>query len=92
MPKAVSKGQKAQQATPEYELTVKLLNEFRELWVKQFAEPHGMDAMLFSRISIVALTQLGAIVAVDVGMNPDQWLAVCNAQFTEAFRNAPRFG
>lgn len=77
--------------TPEYLLTVKLLNEFRQLWADQLKES-GVSSVLFSRLSLVALTQVAAIVAVDVGMTPEQFLAVCRANFNEAYSKAPKFG
>jgi hypothetical protein len=76
--------------SPEFELASQLLTDFRNLWIEK-SQKSKVDPMLFSRLSVVALTQLAAIVAVDVGMQPEQFLAVCNAQFLEAHKNAPRF-
>lgn len=75
----------------DYELTCKLLNEYKEKWNQQFKES-SVDAALFTRLSLVALTQWAAILAVDVGMQPEHFEAVCNIQFAEAHKNAPRFG
>ena len=79
------------QKDPRYELTLLLLNEFKakfaELAARDLADP-----VVFSRMSTVALTQLGAVVAVDVGMNQEQFVAVCRSNFDEAFKRAPRFG
>lgn len=79
------------QLTPDYQLTMKMLTEFQQLWQKLFNES-GVDAVLFSRLSVVALTQLGAVVAVDVGMTCDQFTDVCKSLFDRAYNEAPRFG
>lgn len=77
--------------TPEYLMTIKLVDEFRKTWASQF-KISGMDPMLFSRLSLVALTQFSAITAVDIGMQTEQFLAVCKANFENAYANAPKFG
>lgn len=91
MPKATTKPTTTEEQGPDYEAVTKMLAEYRESWNKQFTES-GMDAVKFSRLSVVALTQIAAIVAVDVGMTVDQFSNVCRAQFTEAHKRAPRFG
>jgi len=45
----------------------------------------------FTRISIVSLTQIAAVCAVDVGMTEEQFLATCKANFEQAFKAAPRW-
>lgn len=87
MPRGVPKPA----SNPDYEAALKLLAAFRETWAKQHAEA-GLDALKYSRLSVVALTQLSAIVAVDVGMNAQQFENVCRAQFKAAYEQAPRFG
>jgi hypothetical protein len=79
--------------TPEYKLATKLLNAHKSLWVREMkkAGKADIDPVMYSRISIVALTQLAAMVGVDVMMEHQQFAAVCNAQFAEAYRRAPRF-
>lgn len=76
--------------TPEYQLAAKMLIAFRDTWNEQL-KVSGADPVMFSRLSVVALSQLSAIVAVDVGMQHDQFTNVCRANFDEAFKNAPRF-
>lgn len=76
--------------SPEYLLTVKLLNEFRQSWINQMQES-GVSQVLYSRLSVVALTQVAAIAAVDVGMTPEQFVDVCRANFDEALKKAPKF-
>lgn len=90
MPKKQLNGSKPAEPSTEYKLVHEMLTEFRDVWVKQ-CQGATIDPMIFSRLSVVALTQLSAIVAVDVGMQPDQFTNICSAQFTEAYRKAPRF-
>jgi hypothetical protein len=52
----------------------------------------SIDSEKFSRISVVSLTQVAATTAVDVGMTEEQFLGVCQANFAEAFKRAPRWG
>lgn len=87
MPKKVSK----QQQSPEYVLTAKLLNEFRLVWLAQMRES-GVGQVLYTRLSVVALTQVAAIAGVDVGMTVDQFVGVCRANFENAHQVAPKFG
>lgn len=89
MPKIKSKSTNSS-ASPEYLLTVKLINEFRQTWADQLNES-GVSAVMFSRLSLVAMTQVAAIVSVDIGMTQDQFMNVCKANFNEAFQKAPRF-
>ncbi len=77
--------------SPDYLLTQKLINEFRQFWVDKMKEEGGSQVR-FSRLSVLALTQVASIVAVDVGMNHDQFTAVCLANFKEAYKRAPKFG
>lgn len=77
--------------TVEYELTAKLLKAFQLAWKNEYAEA-GADPVLFSRLSVIALTQLSAIVAVDIGMPLEKFVAVCGAQHEHAYAQAPKFG
>lgn len=79
---------KAPEQSPDYLMTVKLIEAFRKVWVEQST---GVEPVLFSRLSVVALTQLSAMLGVDVGMTQEQYMAVCQANFIEAFRKAPKF-
>lgn len=84
------KADQPQEPSPEYVLTLKLLSEFRQAWITQMQES-GVSQVLYSRLSIVALTQVAAIAAVDVGVPVDKFLDVCKANFNEAHKNAPKF-
>lgn len=90
MPKITSKEQKVVQS-PEFVLTTKLINEFRQLWIDQMKES-GVSQVLYSRLSLVALTQVAAIAGVDVGMSVEQFTDVCRANFEQAYDRAPKFG
>jgi hypothetical protein len=76
---------------PHYQLTLLLLNEFRNKFTELAARDLA-DPVVLSRLSTVALSQLAAMLAVDVGMKQDQFTAVCRSNFEEAFKRAPRFG
>ncbi len=91
MPKMNGKTPGVAAQSPEYLLTMKLLNAFNDTWKEQ-ARQAGVDPVLYSRLSMVALSQLAAQLAVDVGMKPEQFAAVCQAQFTQAYQRAPKFG
>lgn len=70
---------------------MRLLNAFNECWKDQGRQA-GVDPVIYSRLSMVALSQLAAALAVDVGMKPEQFAAVCQAQFAQAYQRAPKFG
>lgn len=76
---------------PEYILTKKLISEFMKAWHEQMADS-GIDQVRYSQLSVVALTQVAAVVGVDVGMSSAQFLAVSKANFEKAYENAPKFG
>lgn len=75
----------------DYILTTKLLNEFRQVWVDQMKES-GVAQVKYTRLSVVAMTQVAAIAGVDVGMTVEQFISVCKANFYEAYNRAPKFG
>lgn len=89
MPKKMNSAH-PQQEDPHYQLTLTLLNEFKNKFA-ELANKRLADPVVFSRMSTVALSQLAAIIAVDVGMKQDQFTAVCRSNFEEAFKRAPRF-
>ena len=51
-----------------------------------------LDPVKYSRLSVVSLTQVAAMTAVDLGMPIEQFTEVCRANFLEAMARAPRFG
>jgi hypothetical protein len=77
-------------SSSEYELFTKLLTEFRQVWLDHLKES-GADPVKFSQLSVLALSQFAAIVAVDINMHPKQFEAVCNANFKTAHDKAPKF-
>lgn len=89
MPRKLN-GSHPAEASSDYKIVADMLKVFRDAWVKE-CQGATIDPMIFSRLSVVALTQLSAIVAVDVGMQPDQFTNVCSAQFSEAYKRAPKF-
>lgn len=90
MPK-IAKTEVKQETTPEYKIMVDMLTGFQREWNAQFNAKKDIDAVKFSKLSVVALTQLSAIIGVDVGMMEEQYTNVCRAQFIEAHKRAPKF-
>jgi hypothetical protein len=88
MPRIQNKPQVV--VSPELILTNKLIAEFRQLWVDQLKEA-GVSQMDYSRLSLVALMQVAAVVAVDIGMQPKQLASLAFGSFEEALKRAPRF-
>jgi hypothetical protein len=78
---------------PEYVLTMKLVDGF--MTKSQEHQEHNtesrVDPVRFAQLSVVALTQVAAIIGVDVGMTLDQFLAVSKANFEQAYVKAPKF-
>ncbi len=89
MPRVMN-GHKKPELGEEYALMAHLLEEFRKAWMEEFKKSNT-DAMKFTRLSVVALTQLSAVLGVDAGMTAEQFSAVCNAQYAEVYKNAPKF-
>lgn len=50
------------------------------------------DQATYTRVSIVSLTHVAAVCAVDVGMSEENFLATCKANYEAALRNAPKWG
>lgn len=93
--------------TSEIEIpeTLKLHNSiYRELvkwWTSMLAQmqadhPHPLgpsfEVTLFTKMSAVALSQYAAVLAIDMGMNEEQFVKVSRANFQEAYERAPKFG
>lgn len=89
MPKVVNGH--SPEPNPDYQATLAILSAYRALWARQCGEM-GMDPVKFSRLSLVALTQLASIVGVDIGMQEAQFLAICQANFKLSHSKAPKFG
>lgn len=76
--------------SPELILTNKLISEFRQMWVDQLKEA-GVSHMDYSRLSLLALMQVAAVVAVDIDMRPEQFAGMALGSFKEIHKKAPRF-
>ena len=70
----------------------KLLDETWVLWREHCKLNKVIGQEKFSRISIVTMTHIAAVTAVDVGMNKQQFLQTCEANYDAAVRRAPRWG
>lgn len=75
---------------PDFEATTEILTNLRKYWISQ-ASNSKLDPMRFSQLGLVALTQWSAMVGVDVGIPEDMFIAICQANFREAFKRAPKF-
>jgi hypothetical protein len=74
----------------EYQLNQKIIDAIREAWGRAL-EDSGADPVMYSRISVLALLQIAAVVAVDCTMQKPNFVALCDHLFDEAFTKAPRF-
>ena len=52
--------------------------------------PAGVEK--FQRMSVVTLSHMAAVTAVDVAMSEEQFINVCLANYREAVKRAPRWG
>jgi hypothetical protein len=55
------------------------------------ADLRKMDAVRYSRLSVVTFSQIAAVTALDASMTEEQFLATCKANFDEAVKRAPRW-
>jgi hypothetical protein len=69
-----------------------------ELWTKwkdnrdRAALEAALEPVKYGRLSVVSLTHVAAVIAVDVGMTEEQFCDVARANFKEAYTRAPKFG
>lgn len=75
-----------------HEIHTRLLATLWKEWIKHRDENKQVDPPRYSRLSVVTLSHVAATVAVDVGMDLEQFLAVCRANFKDAYQRAPKWG
>lgn len=75
---------------PHKMLLTSLLRQYQAGYLSM-AQLNPEDPVLLCKLSVVALSQLAAMHAVDVGMQPEQFFNICKANYAEAFKRAPRF-
>ena len=70
-----------------------LVGKLWEIWKehREWCKGQKIDPVIYSRVSVVSLTQIAAVTAVDVGMTEEQFLNTCKANFQEANQRAPRW-
>jgi hypothetical protein len=78
-------------AEADMQLAAGLLHALKGAWLAHLKES-GAAQIRHARLTVVAATQLAAIIGVDIGMTADQFANVCKANFDEAYRRAPKFG
>ena len=76
----------------EYQLAQTLLKSLTDWYIAQLETHKAMDRLLVTRLTILALSQYGATLGVDVGMTADQFTKINEANFKEAYDRAPKFG
>jgi hypothetical protein len=70
-----------------------LIDKMWELWKLSRDEvTPKIDHIKYSRVSTVTFTHIAAIIAVDVGMDEEKFLATCKANYAAAVKHAPKFG
>jgi hypothetical protein len=76
-----------------YTLHSKLLEDSWATWRanRSRAAEGGVEAVRYARLSIVTLSQMAAMTAVDIGLTEKQFLATCKANFDEAYKRAPKW-
>lgn len=67
-----------------------------DLWItweewRDAADGWAMDPVQFSRLSVVSMNTVAAVVAVDSLMTEDQFVDVCRTLYQEALIRAPKF-
>jgi hypothetical protein len=75
----------------DMQLAAGILHALKGAWLAHLKES-GAAQVRHARLTVVAATQLAAIIGVDVGMTADQFTNVCKANFDEAYKRAPKFG
>ncbi len=82
--------------TPQQQLLdahSKLIGGLWEIWKDHRSiNAENIDPVKYSRLSIVSLTQVASVIAVDVGMDQEQFLKICEANFRDALAKAPKWG
>ena len=74
------------------EITKSMINSLAEWYKAEIELKKDMDPATLVRLMVVAMTRYAAILAIDVGMTPEQFEAVSRANFKDAFDQAPKFG
>ena len=82
--------------TPQQQLLdahSKLIGSLWEIWKDHRSiNAENIDPDKYARLSIVSLTQVASVIAVDVGMDQEQFLKICEANFRDALAKAPKWG
>ena len=68
-----------------------LVSSLWSTWKDSRSTAANIDPEKFQRLSVVSLTQVASVAAVDVGMTKEQFVGVCMANFDEALRRAPKW-
>lgn len=69
-----------------------MVTKLWDMWKGERSGADGLSDEIFQRLSVVAMSQVAAIIAVDVTITEEQFLSICQANFKEAYRKAPKWG
>lgn len=67
-----------------------LVADLWDVWKRHHCEPFTPE--VYSKLSVVSLTHVASIIALDVKMTQDQYLKVCLSNFLDAQKKAPKWG
>ena len=70
----------------------RLMASLFQLWADHQKINAMVEVGIYARITILSLTQMAAMTAVDVGMGEEQFVELCLENYREAHRRAPKFG
>lgn len=77
----------------EYLTITNELVESLSLWYQDQNDDHPtITSTEFSSLAVIALAVYAATVGVDINMTKSDFLAICEQDFDEAYRKAPKFG
>lgn len=82
---------KAQADENTMKLAAQIMEELWSFCIEQRKEAKG-DAELFQRLQMGAVIQIGAVLAVDLGADLEQFDRVCQINWKDAYGRAPKWG
>lgn len=84
--------QKAEALKPHHDALLAVLWEAWRGHVTPLQSDQTLDMMVFTKMAVVTVSQMAAVLAVDTLMTQDQFMKVCAANFAECYDAAPKFG
>lgn len=84
--------QKAEALKPYHDALLASLWEAWGAHLPTLKNKPEIDMMVFTKMAVVTVSQMAAVLAVDTMMTQDQFMKVCAANFAECYDAAPKFG